>query len=428
MDLRIPLKYLLKLVFIFELVLLGVTASVCDASNISIVALLLGLMTCVRKENTLCLIFASSCLFYRIPNGIPISIVFIVFYVLQSLFVPHRKDENRLKLKRVIILLLSIGYIYVSCLTSLTGSFSRFIPYVLFFLFVYSCDNTYQINIAKFQENLFLSCCVVVPCILLTQLIHPVYLGTRVTISKEFNCNQLARNIVMTVPVFMLFIWRYRKYWAFIFVFVAILSVVLTGSRTSLLALFTTFCIMLMIFKKRKALLLLVLSGIIISMTYSVLITSEYSRVAEISDKAVSEDLRLISSAILIDKVIKPNLLFGIGLGNENTEKVLGFISDSDNFFIDSISQVGLIGFFALAYLLIYSIKSIVKLKNRAHNKFISFLPLSFMVVQLCYIMTETCFDEITFWYAIAVSMIYKNINYDTRRPPCYIHSSSKFQ
>lgn len=419
---------MLKSTFIFELVLLGVTASVCDTSNISLVALIIGLITCIRRENTLCLIFASSCLFYRVPNGIPISTVFIAFYILQSIFVPQRKDENRLKLKSTLILLLSIGYIYISCRTSLTGSFSRFIPYVLFFLFVYTCDNTYKINITKFQENLFLSCCILVPCILLTQLLHPVYLGTRVTISREFNCNQLARNMVMTVPVFMLFIWRYRKYWAFIFIFAAILSVVLTGSRTSLLAIFTTFCIMLLIFKKRKALLPLVFSGIIISMAYSVLITSEYSRVAEISDKAVSEDMRLISSAILIDRVIKPNPLFGIGLGNENTKKVLRFIADGDNFFIDSISQVGLIGFFSLAYLIFYSFKSIVKLKNRAHNKFISFLPLSFLVVQLCYIMTETCFDEITFWYAIAISMIYKNISYGTRRKPHYIHSRSQLQ
>ena len=136
-------------------------------------------------------------------------------------------------------------------------------------------------------------------------------------------------------------------------------SILLTGSRTALLSFGVTIYLLVITYanNKKKILTSTMLTGLAGLILYTLISFVDIPFLERFTDMlsvdTIMQDTRIISSGLLIHRAIIPNPLWGIGLGNENSEFLLGYIADADNLYIDMITQVGFVGFFAFVILII---------------------------------------------------------------------------
>lgn len=414
------MNIILHLFYIILLLFIAITSPICGSNYISVFVVIASFFYIHKSEYLLNLLLFCLVFFYRIPHHIPVTPIITVLYVMSVFTRTRLVDLHHIKfnIRLLILAITTIIFLYYSCYYSITESYSQLPLFVSFILLLYFSTYDRSLNLKTFQKLLYISAIIGLSYIFIKLIIAPHYVEGRRGIFAQQNVNATARGISM-----LLVILCYRLYTKYANRFVdmsllslGLFSILLTGSRTALLSFGVTIYLLVITYanNKKKILTSTMLTGIAGLILYTLISFVDIPFLERFTDMlsvdTIMQDTRIISSGLLIHRAIIPNPLWGVGLGNENSEFLLGYIADADNLYIDMITQVGFVGFFAFVILIIMVLKKTLHyIKYDKRNKAVLFVPLALMYQQLSFTLTESMFDELGLWFAIALMIIYIN-------------------
>lgn len=190
---------------------------------------------------------------------------------------------------------------------------------------------------------------------------NPILLEGRVSLSPDINVNQVALFLVgIGTYVFARMFYsdnRYIKLISFLSVFVTLLLLFLTGSRSALIGFIGGVCCCSLIFliKKRYYFRIFLFIGIAIAFYFLVVwilslnpLLSDRFDIKEAITSGGTGRLRRIE--IAINKIIPEHLFWGVGMGANNEEAAMNeymhyWAGGSHNFIVSQLTSLGVIGF-----------------------------------------------------------------------------------
>lgn len=411
----------MTLLYIFTILIMAITAPFCEATSISYLALFTPIIFLGKREYILSLILFASVMFYRVPPGIPIMPLLIIMYIGSIIIERIIRVRWNINIKALILFLAACGYLVLSCYTSLSGSYDSLFKMITFIALVYfavydkSCDTT------LLQKLLLIASVVGIVGIAAKLILSPdMSMEGRASISAFHNPNVVARGVAAMI----LIIFVGRKFWGRYIpniildgtMIIGFIAIFLTGSRMGILSTIITIFVLSYVSSKDKKTrsFKFAFIGVIIIGLFSVFLSVSDIDLGRYEQGFASEtiegDARVASSHVLWENAITKNPLMGIGLGSENSEWFLEYVPDADNFFVDALTQVGIIGFAAMFILFIISFRSLNKyIAKDSRNISLVALPFAFLISQISYCFSETVFDELILWYTFALTQIYIN-------------------
>lgn len=391
---------------------MAITSPFSVNTPISYLILFAGVIYSIKIEYALILVMCSDVFFYRIPTGMPISPLFYIFSILNYGFLKYLQNKTKINIFHFFLLFFFVCYIYMSCSTSLTHSFDKMLMYLLSVLFIFAANNCRNFDFHLFNRMLYIIVMIVLSYVFIKLTISPIITETgRRAMIFEQNTNVLARNISYFFVACLFLLHMYRKKWIYLFVALSIGSILITGSRTSFFAvIFVAYVCSIYFSKAKKVLIKNSLGYVILAVTlFAIAQSTGYNRVIQVSSDEISSDVRFVSAAELYKYAISKNPWTGIGLGNENSHEILGYVLDSDNMYVDILTQLGIIGLSIIMFLVLYTLYNIVKLKNDSEDYKNIYFPFALILVNMSMSMTESIFDESLFYTSIALAYIYIN-------------------
>lgn len=401
---------------------MAITAPFCEATSISYLALFMPIIFFGKREYLLSLILFASLLFYRVPPGMPIMPLLIYLYI-ASIIVNERlvRFKWEVNIKACILFIAACGYLALSCYTSLSGSYDSLFKMITFIALLYFAIYDKSCDTKLLQQLLLIASVIGTICISAKLILSPdMSMDTRASISEFHNPNVVARGVAAMILV--MFVGRrfWRKVIPNIFldgtILLGFIAIFLTGSRMGILSTIITIATLLYMGSKNKntrainfvliGALLIFISAVFISIT-----NINLGRYATgFTSNIIEGDARIVSSQLLWSSAISQHPFTGIGLGSDNSKLILEYVPDADNFIIDALTQVGLIGFTAMIYLFIMSIRQLNSLKKyKGVQLSVIALPMAFLISQIPFCLSETVFDELMMWYSFALAQIYIN-------------------
>jgi len=284
--------------------------------------------------------------------------------------------------------------------------------YLLSVLFIFAACNCKNFDFDLFNKLLSTIIIIAISYVFIKLLAFPVITETgRRALLYGQNINVLARNIAYLSAACLALLHIYNNRWMFYFIALSIGCILITGSRTSFFAIIIVAYICSIYFSGNKKTFIKKSIGyiVIVIICFLVIQISEYDRVTQITSDDISNDIRFVTAANLYNYAISKNLWTGIGLGNENSYKILGYVLDSDNMYIDILTQLGVLGLVIIMFVVIYTLNQIVKLDEKYKNYKNIYFPFALILTNMSMSMTESIFDESFFYTSIALAYIYIN-------------------
>lgn len=230
----------------------------------------------------------------------------------------------------------------------------------------------------------------------------------RLTILPEINPNIAARIVVINFIILFAEAFRSKKVLLSLFSMLNLIPVLLCGSRTSFMGMLGVAGLAMLTSRRInwKTLMLIGLMGLLFTVLYSV--GSDLNDRKEMSVNSVVDDAgsgRLYTIEGLFKSVIPNHLIMGIGLGRDNYTQ-MGFGYDADNLYVDSLAQVGLVGFILLFLLYFFFLGDYLSRRIEYRDKMLARLMLiAFLVLGVGISM----FDTMGFWFAMTLLVFFRN-------------------
>ena len=409
----------MQILFIIVLVFMALISSVSGTNAISYGLLPLFCLFYGKKEYLLCFLLFSVLVFCCIPPAIPLSPFILILYIC-SVFTSERLQRiNNIRIYpgRFALLMICIVCFYFSCYGSIAHSFDKFPVFVLFALLIYYAGIDHGLNLHLLTKLLRIAAIVGTVYVFLKLIFLPEISDEgRRTLSVTQNANSLGRALAVLMLIFFRDLFVLRRKSNLIYIVLCFISIFLTGSRTSLLAAVVSIFSVLYVYSTQKAQMLKYafvscFTVIILFVVLNALEIGGISRYLDIfSLEKMLANTRIYTWGILFTEVIPDNWLWGIGLGNINSEIILGYVPDGDNMYVDVLTQLGIIGLIVLLCLLFSRFSQLFRLnKTYAQYRLYLFFPLGLLFQEFFFSFTESVFDEVTFWFTISLSFIYAN-------------------
>lgn len=383
----------------------------------------------IRKPLLILPVYFICCLsdsFFAAPDGLgSISRYLAIIFILSLLLEVFKKEvplkANIIKLSLVITL---IFFNFFLSVFSISGSFVSFFVLLQNILVLYLLSRFKVLNLSFIFRLIYYAAWLVI-CFTLVEVflqgISIITIQTRFSISEEVNENSFGMmlaqlGVICFIPIFRQSRKMLRSLSYFSFPIILFL-IVITGSRSALLAYLVTFIIGFFFLsgnKKRSTKIALgVFVGILLSITWSFLVDNipfmyRYS-FSEGSDTGGVGN-RLNSINLLFKYIIPYNLFFGVGLGGENTIVALqpyGYgLKPAHNILIDVLTQIGIIGLMLYSYLFVKVLKNMLRIR-KAND--VILLPICIILAGLINGIGETVFFEKFLWNGFALGAMYYN-------------------
>ena len=419
----------MQILFILVLVFMALISSVSGTNAISYGLLPLLCLFYGKKEYLLCFLLFSVLVFCCIPPGIPLSPFVLVLYIF-SVFTSERLlriDNMRIYPGRFVLLLICIVCFYLSCHSSVAHSFDKFPVFVLFVLLIYYAGMDHGLNLTLLTKLLRVTAIIGTVYVFLKLMLLPEISDEgRRALSVTQNANSLGRVLAVLMLIFFRDLFVLRRKSNFVYIALCFVSIFLTGSRTSLLAAVVSIFSVLYVYSNQKTQMLKYasVSCLTVITLFVILNTLDVGGVSRYLDifslEKILANTRIYTWGVLFTEVIPDNWLWGIGLGNINSEMILEYVPDGDNMYVDVLTQLGIIGLIILLCLLFSRFSQLFRLnKTYAQYRLYLFFPLGLLFQEFFFSFTESVFDEVTFWFTISLSFIYANAikQYERKRP-----------
>lgn len=357
-----------------------------------------------------------------------LSRIVVTIFILYSILNFILKKQARTNKRILIWLLLTLSIVILSTLQSETLDFIPLFSFALnlimfYFMSLYILDEQEKKRLNNYMiiSAIFIGLAVLYMTFKSNGM---VLINQRLSI-KEVNSNRLAMAIAQVIMILVFaivtFIKKMKKLFLF---FLATLvsglffSMLLTGSRTAFLAvLLSSISIILLTLngKNKRKLVLGIFILIFISLSIYKF-TNGYDfqgvfRRFTLENIEESRGTHRINNSVLIIKYVIPhNFYWGVGIGADNVKVALGshnplFKNAAHNIIIDPLSQIGIFGFLALWYMIIF----VLKKSNRTFKdgNYLIGLPLSLLLVSLFNGIGETMYTTRFIWFAMGLCLIF---------------------
>ena len=391
---------------------MAITSPISVDTPISYLILLFGIMYSAKIEYALILTLCSDIFFYRIPTAIPISPLFFVLPIFNWGFLKYFQLKKKINIYHFLLLTFFVWYIYISCSTSLTHSFDKLPMYLLSVFFIFAGNNCDKFNFELFNKLLSVAIIIVLSYVIMKLTLFPIITeeGRRVIIVGQ-NGNVLARNIAYFSVACLTLLHIDKKKWLYVYLSLAIICILITGSRTSFYAIIIVAYICSLFFSNNKKVFLNRTIYYVCTAVFLFIIAQSigYDRVTQVSSEDINNDIRFVTASYLYNYAISRNLWTGIGLGNENSFEILGYVPDADNMYVDILTQLGVIGLVIILFIVAYTSYNVIKLRKETDVYKNIYFPFALILINMSMSMTESIFDESMFYTSIAIAYIYKN-------------------
>jgi O-antigen ligase len=363
--------------------------------------------------------------FYAVPNGIGSVSRYISVLLILSLLIQLIRSKNLAK-KSIFnntLFITLILFNFFSSALSLSTSFNSFFLILqnLLILFLFSKYKT--IDISSVYKLLFLSAYITFLLIIFELYFKGTnifFIQSRLSINEEVNENRFGMMLVQLGVIILFPLFRTNssisiKIISSITLPLIIILIVLTGSRTSLIAyLLTLFITYLFLYKKlsfgKLVIMLMFFLTIFFTWNFLLEIVPFMNRFTLSNVTESGGAHRFGSIVILLKEIIPSHPLFGIGLGGENTMIALKRFGQgllpAHNIIIDMLTQIGLIGFVLYFYLFK---KIIQKILSQRSLDSIMYMPIMIVIAALINGIGETIFFEKFLWNGLALGVLFLN-------------------
>lgn len=368
--------------------------------------------------------------YFAITVGIGIDrIIAIAFIIGVLLRYVNRKVKGE-KSWFLIIALIPVSFIFsyffaISCEVQSVIWLTNGLSYLIFISSLFVELDARQIVLIK---HLFQTAAVVIIVVLFCDtLLNGTLVGGRITITEDVNNNNFAMMTsqlgMLSLSLFFLNRKRKQNYIYLGLALMALFLTILSGSRTSLIAMFVTSFILLLLGDKRKGYKKAFVIALVLLLSYCMLdwAMSNYSELGErlnigaIIHSGGSGRLDVIK--LEIKEIIPKHWLFGIGPSTiYETVAIRSYdsrlASSSHNIVIAMLTQFGVFG---LIVHWIFYYKIISKLKEayiscRLYKKEnVVLVPLTLLIAALVNGIGENIFAERFFWVILSICIIFFN-------------------
>lgn len=363
--------------------------------------------------------------FFSMEEGSSIS-RYLSLILIVSLVYNQVKSKSFLNNKTVHVglIIILLFYNFLSSTFSLTGSFNSFflmaqnLLILLLFSNLYNKDS-YDIYLSLHHAAIIIICCLIFQ--FQANEINFLLVESRISINEDVNENRLAMMLAQLAVISIYPIFTdsklENKLISISFYFISLFLIILTGSRSALLASTLSVIIIFIFFFKKLSLktylyIVLIISFFIVFTITLINLDLPVLNRFNINNLVESKGSdRLPTIITLVENIIPNNLLFGVGLGGDNIIKAIqpyGLTHPGHNIIIDTLSQIGLIGFISYFSLIFIIVKKTIK--NRTIDKN-SYLPLVMIITALINGTGENMFPEKILWNSLSIGafLVYNN-------------------
>ncbi len=368
--------------------------------------------------------------YFAITVGIGIDrIIAIAFIIGVLLRYVNRKVKGE-KSWFLIIELIPVSFIFsyffaISCEVQSVIWLTNGLSYLIFISSLFVELDARQIVLIK---HLFQTAAVVIIVVLFCDtLLNGTLVGGRITITEDVNNNNFAMMTsqlgMLSLSLFFLNRKRKQNYIYLGLALMALFLTILSGSRTSLIAMFVTSFILLLLGDKRKGYKKVFVIALVLLLSYCMLdwAMSNYSELGERLNIAAiihsGGSGRLDVIKLEIKEIIPKHWLFGIGPSTiYETAAIRSYdarlASSSHNIVIAMLTQFGVFG---LIVHWIFYYKIISKLKEayiscRLYKREnVVLVPLTLLITALVNGIGENIFAERFFWVILSICIIFFN-------------------
>lgn len=357
----------------------------------------------------------------------PILIISILISLLSN------SKRNILNNNITILTFLFIVYCFFSCCISITGSFSPFIVIIQSLLILLFLPGLNDIDLNRLMRLMWTSSLLVVLGIWLYVIRDGIemLLYDRFTRNDEVNSNRIAMICVqvgsaLIVP-FIIGKNKFLKIGSIVGYLLALVLTFFTGSRTGLISIIFAPVIVFMVLPqtgrfsskktKNRNIILLVLFALVVFFIFTKLGEYDSKVLSRYSFQEVEESGgsgRMGAIEVMLNEIFPMYPVFGVGLSGENFVAVsikYGITHPCHNIFLDSLCQLGIVGFLLFISLITLIIRKSVSSLREAGNM-LMVMPLILFVASVLNGIGETIYLEKFFWNNLALCVLF-NINYN---------------
>lgn len=419
-----------KILFIYSIVLVILLYGVHYFNNATLFFILIGGVSfLVLKPIYIIPVYFISSLsgsFFVAPEGLGsvsryLSVILILSLLINAI---RNKSLGKKSVLNDILIAILIIFNFISSATSITASFSSFFVMLQNLLVLYLFSKFYTKKVDVIFNILFISFLITFGLILLElyfQGFNFYAIQGRLSINEDVNENRFGMMLVQigVISLLPLFLDKYSKIKKLLSLLtfpIILILIILTGSRTSFLAvLLTVFIVYFFIYKNFNfgKLFIFFLFSFFFFYVWDFLVENipfMYRFSINTATETGGFENRFYSISLLFKNVIPEHLLFGIGLGGENTLVALhkyGYnLKPAHNIIIDTITQIGLVGF--LLYFILF-FKIIKKLVKCIKINYIMYMPVLIIIAAFLNGIGETLFFEKFLWNGLALGVFFYN-------------------
>jgi len=362
--------------------------------------------------------------YFAIADGVSagryLSLIMIVSLAINLLIKGSNNKGNNL----IPIWFLFALYCFLSSALSVTGSF---VPFILLFqglLVLLLLPNIKGVCIEYFCSLLFFSCIIALIGIWIQfasvgfdRLLYERYRGAE----GNTNSNRIAMMVMqLALVIISPFIANEQNKiirWLSVIGFVlAIIIILLTGSRASLLACLGAFVIIFLKISSQNIKKYIIPFIVIISIAFFII--QQFNQVdSQVIERFSFQSListggsdRLPAIQIFISKIFPQYPLFGVGLGGENFNVVAypyGIDHPCHNIFFDSLAQIGLFGIIIFICLFFSIFNKSWHYLSSVSYQFPLIIALLLVIGAVINGLGETVYVEKWFWNALSLCMLF---------------------
>lgn len=357
-------------------------------------------------------------------SGVGMSRIMTTVFIVGAIY-KFIINNIKIKISDILFILFFCSFNIISAKTSTIGSITPAITMILNTFLLYSMKYIEIDNLNVFFKTISTSIIILTVYIFyITISGQAAEVGGRLVLDEAVNSNRLGMALAqvgaLLYGILVCGILKKRKFIHIITLFLAVISLFYTGSRSALIAITGAIILMTLfsLFKKEKIskrIAVLLLAIVSIAIVFMIISNSNLEITERFSISSIKESGgsgRVDIWKVLFKYVIPENLLIGVGLGGENVSievaSYLGKDHGTHNLLITIIAQTGIIGCIIYGSIFFKTTLKLFKLFFKYSNLA---MPLMMIVTAFINGIGEDIFTERYLWFALGLgAMLINNL------------------
>ena len=343
--------------------------------------------------------------------------------ILSLLYIGGMFWRRKVRLKSNITTVFFVVFGLYHVLTSfwaITDSFKEAVSFFIGIIMIIFMMGDNNFHIENMRKLLCFTSYIFISVIFLSTVTMGGIHGSQIVFDEELNANTICSAIALfAIVIHTNFLNKMdKKLWDYIFLGISILTILIVGSRTSLISLILCMVVCTLILNKQKGFnwkkivtFIVIIVGLYFLIVYIMTINPEVAERFTFQGSSMkSADRRFLVWEALIQHVIPQNLLLGVGYGlanvRESVRPYVQYAFHAHNMYLAILAETGLVG--VSMYVVLF--KNIIK-KLRANNRKTVNILWGMFLLALMLGMGEEMINRKWLWLTIGLIFMFSNKN-----------------